>query len=402
MSACRTTVISVALTVGTLANPGTTTILAQDLSQFLTWCRGDQTASVAIGDVNGDQRLDIVFGNGRHQAQPNLLFVNGNRTDLWFPARPLGNSATYAVVFTDMNRDGHLDLVEGNDVGFHSVVWLNDGRGNFSAEHFFGRDDPTRDVAVGDLNGDGFPDIVTANRGATNKIYINDGSGGFQDMRALPIEGDRSVGVGSGDFNGDGHLDIVVANLAGHPHYLYLNDGVGRFSQATPFGTLAEDGVDGIKLAVGDLDRDGNTDVVFGYLGQEDRALFGDGKGSFPRFVTFGSGAHQTRAVAIGDINGDHMPDLVVGYEAREVFPVGPDGTPASWESRDPVMFIRRYRNEPNRVYLNDGKGNLRPGPAFGQPTPTRSIALGDVDGDGRLDIVVGHDCGENVIHLNR
>jgi len=54
-------------------------------------------------------------------------------------------------------------------------------------------------------------------------------------------------------------------------------------------------------------------------------------------------------------------------------------------------------------VYLNDGRGNLRRGPTFGGAgTPRRAIALGDVDGDGRLDIVVGSNCTENVIHLNR
>lgn len=67
----------------------------QDFSRFFPVCRGDMTPGIALGDVNGDGRLDIVFGNGRHTPQPNLLYIQakGGR-DPFFPARPLGNSAT--------------------------------------------------------------------------------------------------------------------------------------------------------------------------------------------------------------------------------------------------------------------------------------------------------------------
>ena len=122
----------------------------QDFSRFVPICRGDQTPGLALGDVDGDGRLDIVFGNGRHTPQPNLLFIqrNGGR-EPFFPPRPLGNSATYAVVLVDLDRDGDRDLVEGNDYGFWNVIWMNDGRGNFSSESFFGVEDRTREIAVG-------------------------------------------------------------------------------------------------------------------------------------------------------------------------------------------------------------------------------------------------------------
>jgi len=66
------------------------------------------------------------------------------------------------------------------------------------------------------------------------------------------------------------------------------------------------------------------------------------------------------------------------------------------------VRYLSRYIDEPNRVFLNDGKGNLRSGPTLGVPRPTRALALGDVDVDGRLDVVVGTNCGGSAIHLNR
>lgn len=374
-----------------------------DFSNFMPLCRGDlSTPGIALGDVNGDGRLDIVFGNGRHLPQPNLLYVNGNRRDLFFPPRPFGNSATYAVVLADIDRDGDLDLVEGNDYGFWNEVWLNDGHGNFSSEYYFGRDDQTRAIAVGDLTGDGFPDIVAANQGpGESKVYINDGVGRFRNARPLPIGDAQAVGVARGDFNGDGHLDIVLSTLGKHPNYLLLNDGQGGFPTAVPFGSAG--GTRGAAIGVGDMNSDGHLDVVVGNRSQAGRIFFGDGKGAFPESISFGPETGVTYSIAVGDIDGDGILDVVVGYDTLDEFSVRADGAPASPDSGGPVQLLRRARKEASRVYLNDGRARLREGPTFGASgTTIRAVALGDVDGDGRLDIVVGNDCANNAIYLNR
>lgn len=391
-----------------LAISGTPTAWSQlspDFSNFMPLCRGElSTPGIALGDVNGDRRPDIVFGNGRHLPQPNLLYINGNRRDLFFPPRPLGNSATYAVVLADIDGDRDLDLVEGNDYGFWNTLWLNDGRGNFSAEYYFGVEDRTREIAVGDVTGDGFPDIVAANfvvaPGDISKVYINDGKGRFAEARRLPVGDADAAGVALGDFNTDKHLDIVLGTLAGHSNFLLLNDGTGRFPRAIPFGSPKDNGD---AIAVGDLDGDGNLDVVVGNTGQSHRIFFGDGKGGLPRSISFGPETGVTYAVAIGDIDGNGTLDVVAGYDTLDEFLVGTDGAPASFDSAGQVLMLNRVRHEPNRVYLNDGRGHLREGPTFGAPGNTiRAVALGDVDGDGRLDIVVGNNCANNAIYLNR
>ena len=154
-------------------------VTAQDFSLFHSFCRSDRTPGIAVGDVNRDGRLDVAFANGRHEAQPNLLYLGSSGREPFFPPRPLGNNASYAVVMADIDRDGDLDLIDGNDFGFPNVIWLNDGFGNFSAEEFFGISDRTRELAVGDLTGDGFAEIVTANfvvlSGDSSKVYVNDG-----------------------------------------------------------------------------------------------------------------------------------------------------------------------------------------------------------------------------------
>lgn len=377
-----------------------------DVSSFIPFCRGESSSpGIAIGDVNGDGRLDVVFGNGRHSPQPNLLYVNGSRRDLFFEPRLLGNSATYGVVLTDVDGDGDLDLIEGNDYGFWSVVWLNDGRGNYVAESYFGREDQTHAIAAGDLTGDGRPDVVVANRSDwstdASKVYVNDGKGRFAESRLLAGGSAKAVAVALGDYNGDGHLDIVLGTLARYPNYLLLNDGTGRFPRAAPFGPDTD--VSGNYIAAGDLDADGHLDVVAVNRGQASRIYFGDGKGGFPKSTTFGSDPAHAYAVTLGDMNGDGSLDVVVAYDALDYLAIGVDGTPAAFDSEGLTMILRRPRVEPNRVFLNDGHGRLRPGPTFGaSATTARAVAVGDIDGDGRLDIVVGNNCANNALYLNR
>jgi VCBS repeat protein len=380
-------------------------VRGQDFSRFIPLCGGNRTPGIALGDVNKDGRLDVIFGNGRHLPQPNLLYINGSPVDLFFPPRPLGNSATYAVVLADLNQDSHLDLVEGNDFGFPNVVWMNDGRGNFASTFAFGSEDRTRDLAVGDVTGDGLPDIVAANfvvvAGDASKVYVNDGHARFSEVRPLAVGEADAAAVALGDFNEDNYLDVVLGNLRGSSNSLYLNDRKGHFAMPISFGAREDDTQ---AVAVADLDGDKHLDVVVGNMNGPDRVFFGDGRGAFGRSISFGPERGPTRAVAVGDMDGNGTPDVVVGYEAVDAVLVAADGskvrTPAT---SGPTVFEYQLRDETNRVYLNDGRGNLRAGPTFGAPgTPTRAVALGDVDGDGRPDIVVGNNCADNAIYLNR
>jgi hypothetical protein len=355
--------------------------------------------------VHGDGRLDLVFGNGRHVPQPNLLYINGSPVDLLFPARPLGNSATYAVALADLNRDGHLDLVEGNDFGYPNAVWMNDGRGNFVSQFAFGPADRTRDLAVGDLTGDGFADIVVANfvvvPGDASKVYVNDGRARFSDVRPLAGGEADAAAVALGDLNEDTHIDIVLGNLRGSSNYLYLNDGKGHFTTPIPFGARDDDTQ---AVALADLDGDQHVDVIVGNMNGPDRVFFGDGRGAFSRAISFGPERGPTRAIAVADMDGNGTLDVVVGYEAVDAVLVARDGsTVRTPDTTGPTVFEYQLREEMNRVYLNDGRGSLRAGPTFGAPgMPTRAVALGDVDGDGRPDIIVGNNCADNAIYLNR
>lgn len=119
-----------------------------------------------VGDLNGDGRLDIVLGKGRHWLLFNRVLLNDGQGG--FRGSNLGSAPdrTYSAALADLNRDGSLDIVVSNDSPDRKLVYLNDGKGHFAEAGTFGRPAwSTRYVTLADLNGDGYPDIVAANRG---------------------------------------------------------------------------------------------------------------------------------------------------------------------------------------------------------------------------------------------
>ncbi len=128
--------------------------------------KGETSAGVSVGDVNGDGLPDIVLGKGRHWPLFNRVLLNDGHGG--FIASNLGTvpDRTYSAALADVDGDGHLDIVVSNDAPDRKLVYLNDGKGHFTEFGTFG--DPnwsTRYVTLADLNGDGYPDIVAANRG---------------------------------------------------------------------------------------------------------------------------------------------------------------------------------------------------------------------------------------------
>jgi hypothetical protein len=238
----------------------------------------------------------------------------------------------------------------------------------------------TRSVALGDLDGDGDLDLAFANDGL-NSVYFNDGSGGFVRGSAIPDDyftGSNSRSVTMEDYNGDGFLDVAFAEFGGgQASRIHFNNG-SRSSQVFTAGEFVDLGpadLKGDSIQSGDIDNDGDIDIVLGVRGDYVQLFRNDGFGNFadPEPVTdsgVGSVGFHARSVKLGDLDGDGDLDIVAAREYDDT-----------------------------RVYINNGGGDYTTlpsqsaaGGATNSVNSPDSIALGDVNGDGLLDLVIGND----------
>ncbi|RJP29339.1 MAG: hypothetical protein C4527_11110 [Candidatus Omnitrophota bacterium] len=332
----------------------------------------DITRSLAVGDVDGDGDLDLMAGNFTTQNSVILNDGNGNfegNERFFGPA----NARTNSIVLCDVDGDGDLDAALGN-ASLQNVVYLNDGKGNFNAgNRSFGTAiDFTFAIAFGDVDNDGDPDVVVGNGFQQNAVYLNDGRGNFTaGVRNFGSGRDYTQAIELADVDGDGSLDIVVGNSNGQPNAIYYNDGDGNFTaSAQYFGTGSDDT---LALASGDVDGDGDVDLVTGNQYQQNVVYLNDGRGNFTESIPFGPSGDCTYSLALGDVDGDGDLDLAVGNKGQK-----------------------------NYLYLNDGQGYFVPIQIFGTGNDeTEAVLFVDVDGDGDLDLAVGNYTAQNVVYIN-
>jgi len=213
------------------------------------------TRNAAVGDLNGDGYPDIVAAN---RMSTSYYCLNDGK--LHFDCRPLEHSPSAAtVLIADVDGDGKSDIVYPCRDSCQSLVYFNDGKGNFTrAEKWGPANSSIRATAVADFDGDGHLDIAACPERLGCFVYFGDGKGGFgagvqfQKPEALPYS------MIAADLNRDGRPEILVGYV-GAPGVVYFNDGTGKKYQAVPFG----DGAGAIYgMAAGDLDGDGWPDVV--------------------------------------------------------------------------------------------------------------------------------------------
>ena len=373
-------------------DPGTA---SYGFAPFSTPAAGSGQTSVAVGDFNSDGHLDLAVADSTAGVVSILLGDGtGNFTPAATPTVAVGHNP-YSIAVGDFNGDGNLDLAVANFSDGTVSVLLGDGRGNFiaAASSPFAVGNSPYSIAVGDFNGDRHLDLAVVNSADnTVSVLLGDGTGNFTASASSPVSvGVKPYSVAVGDFLGNGILDLAVANRCGQDPTctsagsvsLLMGDGVGGF---TPFANSPLTvGYSPDSVAVGDFNGDGIPDLaVVNQCGSDPTCaspgtvmvLKGDGAGNFTPFANSPvTVADAPEYVAVGDFNGDGDLDLAVA----------------------------NFSDSTLSILKGDGAGNFSP--ATASPVAVglnpRSIAVGDLNGDGNPDLATANfgDHTASVLH---
>ncbi len=331
----------------------------------------------------------------------------------------------------DLDGDGDQDIVlaKGRHWPLVDLALLNDGKGGFDQRHTLSdKADKTYTAALADLDGDGDLDIVVGNDTPDEKrIYFNDGKGRFTLAGTFGDARWPTRNVTVADLNGDGRPDIIVANRGGKANrssnYICFNDGSGRFPTCNVLSSESA-----TTIAAGDLSGDGMPDLVVPHRdGGQSYVFINDRKGGFARKLPFGPADAATRAIALSDLNGDGRLDIIIGDEARggafiyfnqgfnqsnlmfsDPMPIGEKtDVPYSIAVADlngdgKKDVVLGNEQTPGAVLINDGTGRKFTLVRFGDKQgAVYGLALGDVNGDGSPDIVAARSGAPCMLYLN-
>ncbi len=362
-------------------------------------------SSMAVGDVNADGKPDVltVSGGGCPDIAPGLprslpgisvLLGNEDGTFQSPVVYDSGGVLTTSLQVADVNGDGKPDVLAASICSTAAcqipvvAVLLGNGDGTFQSPVTYDSGLQAWSLAVADLNKDGKLDLVVAGNYVPGRtpgligVLLGNGDGTFQS--AVTYGFGKTVSVALSDVNGDGTLDALVTIMCADIYCssgllgVLLGNGDGTFQPELTYDA----GYEPTSLAVADLNGDGKADALVtniltgGAFSSAVGVLLGHGDGTFAPVTSYNSGSFGGMALAAGDINLDGEPDVVVAHCAR--------ATSTAYGCPNGSGVVG--------VLLGNGDGTLQPAVTFSSRGPfARAIALADVSGDGRLDVLVAN-----------
>jgi uncharacterized repeat protein (TIGR03803 family) len=287
---------------------------------------GNKPMWIAVGDFNGDGKLDVATAN-QVDNTVSILLGNGDGTFQTAIAYATGSSPE-TVMAADFNGDGKLDLAVANSMGGNSVsILLGNGDGTFQPHMEFATGVDPRQAVTGDFNGDGKLDLATTNydsgNGNTVSILLGNGDGTFQPHVDYGV-GSGPFGITVADFNGDGKLDLAVTDggpcclVAGLVSIL-MGKGDGTFQEAHSY---ASGGTSPTRITAADFNGDGKVDLAVTDINASlVTILLGSGDGKFSHPGAFATGTRPVGLLA-ADFNGDGRMDLAVAASQADTVSV--------------------------------------------------------------------------------
>jgi len=364
------------------------------------------TNRVEVADINGDNRLDLLFANGGDYSEPGKLessrvFINQGPDSMFLEVTEeiFGGDKFYARVIKvrDLNQDQIPDLFIGTTFQTQSELYLGLGGGKFkrvTSTHLPAMLLSVGDIEFGDVDDDGDLDIVLAdwgpgsnmeNNGGRTRLWINDGQGVFTDKTSAQMPDiliQFSWDVEFIDFDNDFDLDIAISCKRCGTSRIFVNDGSGNFKDKRLLPAYTNN----YEFETMDVNNDGFLDLVT----VNDGEMVNQKSWSRREHIFLNdSGKRFLDATEILWPNSEN-----IGEDDNNVVFLDFDS------DGDPDFLLSSLTGE-DRLLVNDGTGKFKlMQPVLrGAPTPhTLSMVLGDINNDHKIDIIMGQGEGTEAI----